>query len=50
VQVAQLYWCEIDGWTEPPDGPPAADLVLYFGSREMLSGSASRAALGRVIS
>ena len=45
MQAAQLYWKDLGGWADDVEQPNRADLVLYFGSREMLSGDAHYAAL-----
>lgn len=37
MQASQLYWKDLSGWADDPEQPLNADLVLYFGSREMLA-------------
>lgn len=37
MHAAQLYWKDLSGWADDPEQPLGADLVLYFGSRAMLS-------------
>jgi hypothetical protein len=37
MRAFQFYWKELDGWLSDSEQPVPADLVLYFGSRQMLS-------------
>jgi hypothetical protein len=43
--ASQLYWKDLGGWQDHAGPAFDADLVLYFGSREMLSRDESYAAL-----
>jgi len=45
MQAAQLYWKDLEGWADDAEQPNAANLVLYFGSREMLADEAHYTAL-----
>jgi len=45
MHASQLYWRELDGWLNDSEQPAPADLVLYFGSRQMLANNAPYAAL-----
>jgi hypothetical protein len=45
MQVSQLYWKDIGGWADDPEQPLGADLVLYFGARQMLAAGGPYAAL-----
>ena len=45
MQAAQLYWKDLEGWADDSEQPNAANLVLYFGSREMLADEAHYTAL-----
>ncbi|MEO8759240.1 MAG: FIST N-terminal domain-containing protein [Devosia sp.] len=43
--ASQAYWKDLSGWTDDSEQVLAADLLLYFGPREMLSADAHFAAL-----
>ena len=45
MRAAQSYWQELGGWLGDTDQPLPADLVLYFGSRQMLATGLPFAAL-----
>ena len=45
MHASQLYWTDLAGWADDPDQPRNADLVLYFGSRPMLSDEGHHTAL-----
>jgi hypothetical protein len=45
MRAAQLYWSEASGWSDPAATEFSAGLVLYFGTRAMLSASNPYAAL-----
>ena len=37
MHASQSYWTELGGWLSDSEQPLPADLVLYFGSRQMLA-------------
>jgi hypothetical protein len=45
MRASQFYWKELDGWLNDSEQPKPADLVLYFGSRQMLANETHYAAL-----
>lgn len=45
MQASQLYWKDLGGWLTDSEQPVPADLVLYFGSRQMLATDKPYAAL-----
>lgn len=45
MHASQLYWTDVTGWAADREAPRQADLVLYFGPREMLSNSGHQEAL-----
>jgi hypothetical protein len=45
MRASQSYWKELGGWLNDTEQPLPADLVLYFGSRQMLAGDRPYAAL-----
>jgi hypothetical protein len=45
MRASQLYWKDLEGWLDDSEQPVPADLVLYFGSRQMLAEDAHYTAL-----
>lgn len=45
MHASQLYWTDVTGWVTDREPPRSADLVLYFGSRAMLSNARHHDAL-----
>lgn len=45
MHASQLYWTDVTGWAAEREPPHSADLVLYFGSRAMLSNARHHDAL-----
>lgn len=45
MHASQLYWTDVMGWAADGEPPRSADLVLYFGSRAMLSNRGHQDAL-----
>src|SRR3569833_330344 len=45
MRASQLYWKDLEGWLDDSEQPAPADLVLYFGSRQMLAEDAHYTAL-----
>jgi hypothetical protein len=45
MRASQLYWNEASGWSDPVANTSPAGLVLYFGTRAMLSANNPYAAL-----
>jgi hypothetical protein len=45
MQAAELHWNDLAGWLGDPEQPLNADLVIYFGPRDMLANPAHRRAL-----